>query len=96
MYAIRSYYASRSRPPDPVPAIAALLDSRSGLQQLRRAFRPPGHRVITCRSPAALERLGAVRLLDAVVLGPRVMERVRLADRRERFPTIPNAAYGLV
>lgn len=76
-------------------AIAALLDSRTGLAALRRSLprgRSPG--VVACRTETALERAYQVRLLDAVVLGLKAVRRVDLAALRARYPAIPIVVYG--
>jgi AraC-like DNA-binding protein len=77
-----------------VPAIAALLESRAALTALRRTLPKGGPSVVTCRSPAALQRLLETRLVDAVVLAPNPALLTELAHIRDRLPSVPVVAYA--
>ena len=81
-------------PPEIVPVIAALLESRAALTALRRTLPKGGPRVITCRSAAALHRLLEKRLIDAVVLAPQPVLLPELSQWRVRLPRIPLVAYA--
>jgi AraC-like DNA-binding protein len=77
-----------------VPAIAALLDSRAALTALRRTLPKGGPRVVSCRSPAALQRLMENRLIDAIVVAPQPPLLPELAHWRARLPLVPLVAYA--
>ena len=49
---------------------------------------------MSCRSPAALERLLEKRLIDAVVLAPQPVLLPELSQWRARLPLVPLVAYG--
>jgi AraC-like DNA-binding protein len=78
-----------------VPAIAALLDSRSALGALRRSMPAGARPVVACRSERGLERALSERLLEAVVLGVRVTREMDFNGLRERYPGIPVVVYGV-
>jgi AraC-like DNA-binding protein len=77
-----------------MPAIAALLESRAAVQALRRTLPEGGPSVVTCKSPAALDRLLETRLVDAVVLAPQPASLPELARLRSRLPFMPLIAYA--
>jgi len=77
-----------------MPAIAALLDSRTALTALRRTLPKGGPRLVSCRHPAALHRLMEKRLVDAVVLAPMPGLLPELSLLRTRLPFVPLIAYG--
>lgn len=75
-------------------AVAALMESRAGLQALRRTLPKGGPGVVSCRGPAALRRLLESRLVDAVVLSPSGALMPELAELRARLPGVPVVAYA--
>jgi AraC-like DNA-binding protein len=77
-----------------MPAIAALMESRPALVALRRSLPKGGPSVVSCRSPAALNRLLEKRLVDAVVLAPQPALLPELSALRARLPFIPLVAYA--
>ncbi len=77
-----------------MPAVAALLDSRPAMTALRRSLPRTAGRVIACRSPAALDRALADRLVDAIVLAPATAVPLAIAGLRARVPGIPIVAYA--
>jgi AraC-like DNA-binding protein len=77
-----------------VPAVAALLDSRSAHQALRRTLPATPPTLYACRSAAGLRRAYATRLLDAVVLGRRALRELDLGALHRDFPGIPVVAFG--
>jgi AraC-like DNA-binding protein len=77
-----------------MPAIAALLDSRAAVLALRRTLPKTGSNVVTCKTPAALQRLLESRLVDAVVLAPRPALLPVLARLRSLHPFVPLIAYA--
>ncbi len=77
-----------------MPAVAALLDSRSALLALRRTLAPGPPVVVACRSAAGLARALNQRLLDAVVIGHRALRSPALITLRTQFPALPMVAYG--
>lgn len=79
-----------------MPAVLALLDHRGALAALRRGLARGPNRLVTCRTPAALEPALRQRWVDAIVLGVRQAHRSSLPTLRERFPAIPLVAYGVL
>lgn len=77
-----------------MPAVAALLDTPAALQSLRRTLIPGPPAVLACRSPAGLERAYRGHLLDAVVLGTRVLRSLDLTALHARYPAVPVLVYG--
>lgn len=77
-----------------MPAIAALLESRAALLALRRSLPRGGPRVVSCRTPTALQRLLETRLVDAVVLSPHPALLSELSEMRGRLPLVPIVAYA--
>lgn len=77
-----------------MPAIAALLESRAAILALRRSLPKGGPSVVCCRTPAALQRLLATRLVDAVVLAPQTDLLTELSGLRNRLPSVPLVAYA--
>jgi AraC-like DNA-binding protein len=77
-----------------MPAIAALLESRGALTALRRSLPKGGPGVVSCRSPAALQRLLQSRLIDAIVITPQPPLMAELSRWRGRLPLAPLVAYA--
>jgi AraC-like DNA-binding protein len=77
-----------------MPAIAALLESRAALTALRRSLPKDGPGVVSCRSPAALQRLLESRLIDAIVITPQPPLMAELSRWRGRLPLAPLVAYA--
>jgi AraC-like DNA-binding protein len=77
-----------------VPAIAALLESRTALAALRRTLPRGGPSLVTCRGLAGLRRMLDSRLIDAVVLAPTALLLPDLAEFRSRLPGVPVVAYA--
>jgi len=77
-----------------VAAIAALLESRGALLALRRTLPKGGPGVVSCRTPASLQRMLDRRLVDAIVVAPTPASLPELAELRTRLPGIPVVAYG--
>jgi AraC-like DNA-binding protein len=75
-------------------AVAALIDSRAGLQALRRTLPKGGPGVVSCRGPSGLRRMLQTRLVDAVVLSPSGVLLPELAELRTRLPGVPVIAYA--
>jgi AraC-like DNA-binding protein len=76
------------------PVIAVLLSARDARHSLRRAIPRDRARVRACRTPAALGRIVAGSLADAVVLDVRMAgAREALADLNRLFPRVPRFAY---
>lgn len=74
--------------------VAALLENRGAILALRRALPRGGPAVASCRSLKALERLVGSRLVDVVVMAPRLAAAPALARLREFFPGIPRVMYA--
>ncbi len=70
-------------------AIAAWVESRSALAQLRRTLPPGGPSLVACRTIVALRRVLATRLVDALVLSPGEPELAAVQEFRAAFPEIP-------
>src|SRR6476659_11306228 len=77
-----------------MPAVAAMLESRPAMAALRRTLPKSGARVVACRSPAALDRALAQRLVDAIVLAPGAAAALVIASLRTRVPRVPIIAYS--
>lgn len=77
-----------------MPGVAALLDSRAALGNLRRGLGAGGPPVVACRSAKGLDRAYGERVLDAVVLGPRALRGVEPDRLRAAYPAIPLIVYG--
>ena len=77
-----------------MPAVAAMLESRAAMAALRRTLPKSGARVVACRTPAALDRAIAQRLVDAIVLAPSTAAALVVASLRGRVPQIPIVAYA--
>ncbi len=77
-----------------MPAIAALLVSRSALIALRRTMPKGGPSVVSCKTPSALHRLLQNRLVDAVVLAPQQSLLADLSGLRSHLPSVPVVAYA--
>jgi AraC-like DNA-binding protein len=77
-----------------MPAIAALLESRAAVLALRRTLPKSGPRVVTCKTPAALQRLLNHRLVEAVVLAPKSGLLQDLARLHSSLPLLPLIAYA--
>ncbi len=75
-------------------AVATLLESRGALTALRRTLPPAGGQIVACRTPAALDRVLAQRLVDAIVLAPGLAVATVIAGLRSRLPQIPIVAYA--
>ena len=77
-----------------MPAVAALLDSRSALVSLRRTLAPVPPSVIACQGAPRLRRVVEDRLLDAIVLGQKALRNEELLQLRGQFPALPIVVYG--
>ena len=76
------------------PVIATLLRNAGARAAFRRAMPRSRARVVSCRSPAALTRVLATALADAVVVDPRIPGGAELLDWcRAAYPGIPRFAY---
>ncbi len=78
-----------------MPAVAALLDSRTALGALRRSLPRGFAPLLACRSPGGLERAVELRLLEAIVLGSGAARRLDLDSLRAQYPGIPVVVYGV-
>ena len=77
------------------PVIATLLRNAGARAAFRRAMPRSRARVVSCRSPAALTRVFATSLADAVVVDPRIPGGAALLDWcRAAYPGIPRFAYS--
>ena len=77
------------------PVIATLLRNAGARSAFRRAMPRSRARVVSCRSPAALTRIFATVLADAVVVDPRIPGGAELLDWcRAAYPAIPRFAYS--
>ena len=77
------------------PVVATLLRNATARAAFRRAVPRARARVVACRSPAALTRVFATTLADAVVVDPRIAGGVELLERcRAAYPGIPRFAYS--
>jgi AraC-like DNA-binding protein len=78
------------------PVIATLLKSAGARAAIRRALPRGGRvRVKSYRSPAALERVFATALADAIVVDPRMPGALDvLRGCRTTFPGVPRFAYA--
>jgi AraC-like DNA-binding protein len=75
--------------------VATLLRSPAARAAFRRAMPRSRARVVSCRSPAAVERVFATALADAVVVDPKIPGAVGCLGRwRATFPGIPRFAYA--
>lgn len=79
-----------------MPAVAALLDSRAALGNLRRGLARGRRAVLASRSAAGLERTLSTRIVDAIVVGPVAAARHGLETLHDRFPGLPLLVYGAV
>ena len=77
-----------------MPAVAALLDSSSGVAALRRTISGSPVRLLSCRSATALSRACEERFLDSIVLGLKALRDVDLLDLKTRFPRLPIIVYA--
>lgn len=77
-----------------MPAVAALLDTRAALATLRRGLSRGQIGVLVCRDLQGLARLLGERIVEAVVLGPQVVQRHGLTSVQGPFPGIPLVVYG--
>jgi AraC-like DNA-binding protein len=87
-------YRRTDLPPIEMPTIAALLESRAALTALRRSLPKGGPKVVSCRSPAALQRLLETKLIEAIVLTPQPPLMAELVRWRGRVPLAPLVAYA--
>lgn len=77
------------------PVVATLVRSALARRALRRGLPRTRVRLASCRSVAALERVVATQLVDAVVVDPRVPGALAgLLRLRARYPTVPRFAYA--
>jgi AraC-like DNA-binding protein len=77
------------------PVVATLLRNAAGRAAFRRAMPRARARVVSCRSAAALTRVFAATLADAVVVDPRIPEGLGVLERcRAGYPGIPRFAYS--
>ncbi len=77
------------------PVIATLLRGPAVRAAFRRAMPRGRTRVVSCRSLAALERVLATTLADALVVDPRLPGALRaLVQCRENYPGIPRFVYS--
>jgi AraC-like DNA-binding protein len=77
------------------PVVATLLGTSAARAAFRRAMPRARTRVASCRSPAALRRVLATALSDAVVVDPRVPGAVAaLGECRAAYPRIPRFVYS--
>jgi AraC-like DNA-binding protein len=77
------------------PVVATLLRSAAARAAFRRTMPRGRARVVSCRSAAALERVFATALADAVVVDPRLPGALDLLVRcRAAYPGIPRFVYG--
>lgn len=77
-----------------MPAVAAMLESRPAMAALRRTLPKSSARVVACRTPAALDRALAQRLVDAIVLAPGATVALVIASLRSRVPEVPIIGYA--
>ena len=75
--------------------VATLLENRRAVLALRRSL-PKGsaRSTVSCRTPAALHRLLASRLVDAVVINPVPALPAAIAELRRSHPALPIIAYA--
>jgi AraC-like DNA-binding protein len=75
--------------------VATLLENRRAVLALRRSL-PKGsaRSTVSCRTPAALHRLLASRLVDAVVVNPVPSLPPAIAELRRSHPVLPIIAYA--
>jgi len=77
------------------PVIATLLKSPASRAAFRRAMPRGRARVVSCRSPAALDRVFTTALADAVVVDPRLPGALEALLRcRATYPGVPRFAYS--
>ncbi len=77
------------------PVVATLLRSAAARTALRRGLPRGRVRLVSCRSPTALEKVVATQLVDAVVVDARLPgAAAALVHLRRRFPGIPRFAYA--
>ena len=74
--------------------VATLLDSRAAAATLRRGLPRDRAAALACRGGRQLRRTVETRLVDSIVVGPRTMRSVELAEIRSRFPGIPLVVFG--
>ena len=77
-----------------MPAVAALLDSRSALLSLRRTLAPVPPSVLACHGAPRLRRAIEDRLLDAIVVGQKALRNPELLQLRIQFPALPVVVYA--
>lgn len=75
-------------------AVAALLGGAGGVAALRRSLPRGGPTVTACRTPVALRRALATRLVDAMVMAPGALPRDELAALHRDYPALPLIVYG--
>jgi len=77
------------------PVVATLLRSAGARAALRRGLPRGRVALASCRGEAALERVVSTRLVDAVIVDPRLPGAAACLVRlRERFPGVPRFAYA--
>lgn len=79
-----------------MPAVAALLDSRITLNALRRSLPPGAPPAVACRMAGGVDRTLNSRLVESLVVGPRIAKRFDLGAFGSRFPSIPIVVFGAV
>lgn len=77
-----------------MPAVAALLDSRTALATLRRSLARGRGAALICRNLAALRRHLGERIVDEIVLGPQLAQKHGLAALRTEWPGVPIVIFG--
>lgn len=74
--------------------VASLLDSRAATATLRRGLPRDRATPLTCRGSRHLGRTIEERLVDSIVVGPKAMRELELAQLQARFPRIPLVIFG--
>lgn len=69
--------------------VAALLDHRTTRTALRRSLPRGAGTLVTCRSEAGLRRTLRSRLVEAVVVAPRLLPLLRIRALSNEFPAVP-------
>ncbi len=74
--------------------VAALLERRPSLLELRRALPRQSLRILTARSPAHLATLLGKQPVDSVVIGLEAARGATFVALRNDFPSLPTLIYG--
>lgn len=76
-----------------MPAVPALTDGRAALAALKRALPRGAGAVVACRTLDQVRGVLARRLVEAVVVSPRLVSLAALQELARDFPAVPIVCY---